>query len=227
MMFASPTAGGCDKKKMATQRKTVLTLGERIRQSIGLGESHFREFKSAYEQRPEGPRRRDPKSIARDIAETLVAFANAEGGEVIAGVEDDLSITGVPHIRELLDIILAAPTTYVHTDTPLPNPRVSQLQIANMPGSRILYFSVQKSTNRIHLTSDGRCLQRRDKENVPVSVEHIQYQRQVKKAMEYDREFVSDAEVSDLDIAMVSEIAERVMAGGHDAGDDVLSVVIP
>lgn len=135
-----------------------LTLGRRVRQAIDLGESHFREFKSAYEQRPEGCLRRDAKDIATDVGEALVGFANADGGELLVGVEDDHSITGVPHIRQLLDTILHAPSTHVHKDTPLSNVIVSTLRLANMPASKILHFSVEKSTEYIHLTSNGRCM---------------------------------------------------------------------
>lgn len=198
---------------MAGTQRVALTLGNRIKQSIGLGESHFREFKSAYEQRPEGSIRRDAKSIAKDVGEALVAFANADGGELIVGIEDDGTITGVPHIREFLDIILNAPYTHVHNDTPLSDVRVSKMRIANMPESKILHFSVQKSTEYIHLTSDGRCMQRRDRNTIPVSVERIQYKRQERAAMEYDREPISEAGVGDIDIVTVGELADLIMPG--------------
>jgi ATP-dependent DNA helicase RecG len=37
------------------------------------------------------------KNICKDIGEALVAFANADGGELLIGVEDNGAITGVPH----------------------------------------------------------------------------------------------------------------------------------
>ncbi len=198
---------------MGSDTSIVLTLQKRIQQSINLGESHFREFKSAYEQQPQGPRRREAKVIARDVGETLVAFANADGGELLVGVEDDGHTTGVPHIREHLDTILNAPVTHVHKDTPLINPIVRSLNLSSIPDSKILYFSVQKSVDYVHLTSDGKCLQRRDRENRPVSPEQIQKQRQEIKAMEYDRELVTNAEVSDLNIDLVASLAEKIMPG--------------
>ena len=68
---------------------------ERIRTAIRLGESHFREFKSAVEQGPGGEKPREVKQISKDIGETLVAFANADGGELLIGVEDDGKVTGM------------------------------------------------------------------------------------------------------------------------------------
>lgn len=130
---------------MSQAKTMVLTLQRRINQCINLGESHFREFKSAFEQEPGGPNRRSARSIAKDIGESLVAFANADGGELLVGVENDGEVTGVPHIRDMLDTMVNAPVTHVHQDTPLQSPTVRQLKLSNIPGSKILYFSVQKS----------------------------------------------------------------------------------
>ena len=71
-----------------------LELVDRVRASISLGESHFREFKSAFHGPPDAKVRRKLNEITGDIAETLVAFGNADGGELIVGVEDAGSITG-------------------------------------------------------------------------------------------------------------------------------------
>jgi len=67
----------------------ILKTTDRIRNSIELGESQFREFKSCFEGPPSNKRPRDPKLLVRDIAETLVAFANADGGELL--------LVGCPH----------------------------------------------------------------------------------------------------------------------------------
>lgn len=96
-----------------------LAIEERIHNAIRLGESHFREFKSAYEGPPGNRRPRQPVSICKDIAEVLVSFGNADGGELLIGVEDDGTISGVSHIGSQLETILQAPETHVHGETPL------------------------------------------------------------------------------------------------------------
>ena len=55
----------------------MLILAERVRNTIELGESHFREFKSAWEGRPGQKKARRWGDVAADIGEALVAFANA------------------------------------------------------------------------------------------------------------------------------------------------------
>ena len=85
-----------------------LDVIERIHIAIRIGESHFREFKTAIERGEGGEKPRDVKLIMRDIGETLVAFANADGGELIVGVEDDHKTTGIPHRNELIDAMIDA-----------------------------------------------------------------------------------------------------------------------
>jgi ATP-dependent DNA helicase RecG len=148
--------------------------------------------------------------LCRDIAETLVAFANADGGELYVGVEDDGTLTGVPHSENLIQSMMEAPKTYIHGDTPIPTPTTSRLTIK---GKSVLYFQVAKSTQQVHLTSDGRCLQRFDKENRPVSAERIQYTHQEQVSREYDRVFVDGATLGALDLDLLDQISKHVAGG--------------
>lgn len=181
-----------------------LRMLERVSTGIELGESHFREFKSASLQGGGAMRPRDVKQLCRDIGETLVAFANADGGELYIGVEDDGTVTGIAHSDALVQMMLGSPKSHVHIDTPIPTPSTARLMLK---GKTVLYFQVSKSTQQVHLTSDGRCLQRFDKENRPVAAERIQYTRQEQKSREYDRAFVDGARQIDLDLQMVDHIS--------------------
>ena len=69
-----------------------------VNRLLARDEGQFLEFKSAHE-RPGGVRlkRRKAAGVARDIAETLSAMANADGGTLLLGLEDDKTVTGVDH----------------------------------------------------------------------------------------------------------------------------------
>jgi ATP-dependent DNA helicase RecG len=187
-----------------------LTLQERVGATLELGESHFREFKSAIDGPPSNKHPRNAKLIRRDIGEALVAFANADGGELLVGVEDDGRITGVPHEGDAVETMLEAWITQVHPDTPLPPPRVAQVELQ---GRMILYFSVEKGTALIHMTSDGRCMQRRDRASVPVPAEQISFERQERLSREYDRAFIDGGDPSILDLDAVERIGEKIAPG--------------
>jgi ATP-dependent DNA helicase RecG len=188
----------------------ILKLTERIDIAREVGESHFREFKSAWAGRPSEKTPRSWRDIATDISDTLVGFTNADGGEIIIGLEDNGDISGIPHDEADVEKLLESPVIKVHKETPLPIYRATQITYKN---SLILYFAVPKGTEYVYLTSDGRCLQRKDLETVPVSSEHISFSRLEKTSREYDRQFVDGAIINDLDIQLVSAVAEQVSKG--------------
>jgi len=105
----------------------ILRVSDRLAIAIELGESHFREFKSAFEGPPNNRKPRDPKAVCEDIAKTLVAFANADGGELLIGVEDGRDVTGLSYKPEVIEMLRRAPNTHVHKDTPLPQPQLCWL----------------------------------------------------------------------------------------------------
>ena len=187
----------------------ILLVRERLENDLTLGESHFREFKSALHGRGRNrPRHLGP--VARDIGETLVAFANADGGTLIVGAEDDGTITGIAYTEDDLRVLRNAPNTHVHTDTPLPGVRVHSVP---MEDKVVLVFEVQKGTRYIHLTSDGRCLQRRDTATVPMASERIRFERHEQLSREYDRQWHDNATLADIDLGLLARVAEAVSPG--------------
>jgi ATP-dependent DNA helicase RecG len=196
--------------KAVSITEKVLRLTERVDLALQVGESHFREFKSALDGPPDQKTPLHWKCVASKIADTLVGFANADGGELIVGVEDDGTVTGIDLPDRALHNLLRAPKERVHRDTPLPSPRAHYLEYH---GKRILFFSVQKGTDYVYLTSDGRCLQRKDRDTVPVASEHIAFSRTESESREYDRHFVDGAEITDLDISLVTYVAEQISKG--------------
>lgn len=61
---------------------------------IGITEGQHFERKSLFEGEPGSKAPRDRKKVREHIAECVAAFANAEGGVAIFGIEDDGTVTG-------------------------------------------------------------------------------------------------------------------------------------
>ncbi|MGU5867033.1 AlbA family DNA-binding domain-containing protein [Aeromonas caviae] len=95
----------------------ILALKERTKNLLSLGESHFREFKSAYQGPLDNKKPGSIKDLNRYIAEALVAFSNADGGSIIIGVEDDGTVTGLPFTESEIQSMLSAYKDYIHTDS--------------------------------------------------------------------------------------------------------------
>ena len=190
--------------------KDMLTILQRVKNSISLGESHFREFKTALEGKPGHKTPRNTTHICREIGEALVAFANADGGEVFIGVEDDGTITGIPHNDEDIEVMRNAPKTHILDSTGL---LLQHDSIVTINDKKVLFFSVSKSLDKIFQLPDGRCMKRQDKSSMPASVEKIEFERLELQSREYDRTFVDGATVNDLDLVLVQQVADKLLKG--------------
>jgi ATP-dependent DNA helicase RecG len=188
----------------------VLAIREKVKNTITLGESHFREFKTALEGRPANKKPRQTKKICEDIGEALVSFANADGGEVLIGVEDDGTITGVPHSEEDIKQMLDAVKSHIYAGQELPLTASTKLVIN---GFLVLFFSVNKGTTQIYQLPDGRCVRRKDKSTIPASVDQIQFEKQEVKSREFDSQFVDGALVTDLDLNLLQGVANSYING--------------
>ncbi|HRX95816.1 MAG TPA: ATP-binding protein [Bacteroidales bacterium] len=187
--------------------ENILRLKERIEIAIEIGESYYREFKSGFEGPPSQKVPRDIKEIKYDIAKTLVAFANADGGELFVGIEDDNTVTGIPHNGVKTKEIISAAVDCVMKETPIP---LKKSTIVDFNGVKVAYFSVNKGTDKVHLTSKGECFQRKDRESVPTPAEKIIFQREEKISREYDREFIDLAKITDLDHDLLESVSQRI-----------------
>ncbi|HEV7381634.1 MAG TPA: RNA-binding domain-containing protein, partial [Dyadobacter sp.] len=188
----------------------ILFLEQKVKNTISLGESHFREFKTALEGKPNNKKPRLVKKICEDIGEALVSFANADGGEIIIGVEDNGDITGVPHGEDDINTLLLAPTTHVYQGQELPLTSATKLRFGELT---VLYFAVNKGTTQIYQLPDGRCVRRKDKSTMPESVDRIQFERQEIRSREFDSQYVDGAFVTDLDVSLLQSVANEYLKG--------------
>ncbi len=188
----------------------TLLLIDRVRNTIALGEGQFREFKSALHGPPNNKKPRGVGSICDDIAEGLVAFANADGGELLVGVEDNGEPTGVLHSAEDIARMLNSAATHVHPKTTLPMIAATEL---TLDFKKILFFSVAKGTTGIFQLNDGRCMRRVEKSTVPEHVEQLTFERQEVHSRAFDRNYVDGAKVTDLDLDLLNTIAQEYING--------------
>ena len=69
-------------------RAPILTEDE-LRDLVSRDEGQFLEFKSTWDQRGDTPKQVRRRAVRDTIAESVAAFANADGGLLLIGVEDD------------------------------------------------------------------------------------------------------------------------------------------
>ena len=108
---------------------------------------HF-DRKSMLDGPPGAKRARDRSEMRREAAEYVAAFANADGGVLLLGVEDDGSVTGHQLPPEAVDALLAAPGTRLDPPQP-PGFTVSH------KGVELIVFDVPAADAPVQMTGNG------------------------------------------------------------------------
>ena len=170
-----------------------------------LAESQYFDRKSA---------RKDDKEIAKHIS----AFANAGGGKLVIGIEDDGEISGFRRngARDIENFERAALTTC----SPSPIVHRSRVAVVNSSGEddAILVLDIEASTNRVvSRTSDDEVFLRQNDRSVRLNREQV-------LALEYDKgqrvfedEVIEDSSLDDVDHEVLDRYKEIL---GTDAPDE-------
>lgn len=140
-------------------------------------EGQFFESKSAVDHSPGGPKARKLKEVAWDIAETLSAMANADGGELVIGMENDGSVSGLPFDAEKERFLRQVPTGRDYVSPPLPC-RVQTVE--TIEGKQLLHFLVDWSLE-VHSLTNSKCFLGRQDKNLPFPSTRSPHSRRLKR----------------------------------------------
>ena len=185
-----------------------------IQQLIELPEGQFLERKSCYDRSRGSPHLRPAKSVAKDIAEVLFSFANADGGTLLLGVEDNGEITGVRYPSDKERILKESPKQYIRP------PLKPKIEIFDYQGKKLWTFQ-QDWVPTVHQLSDGRYLYRIGDSNVPFPADQIEAIKAAKRQAAYEMRIVPTATLGDLDKALIHKTTERL--GFTDSVENFLS----
>ncbi len=133
-----------------------------LRQDEG---QHF-DRKSLFEGADGSKRPRNKRAVRDQVAEYVAAFANAEGGVLILGIEDDGTVSGHRYTTDAVRSILETPRTRLRP----PQPRGFALQ---HEGHELLIFDVSASDVAIQVDGNGFPLRMGDR-TVQASESQIQ-----------------------------------------------------
>lgn len=115
---------------------------------IAQGEGQYLEFKSALQGAPEAKTNRPSDEIRDDIAECVAAFANADGGTLLVGVDDDGCVTGCRHPSDKIEIMLS-----------VPQQRLKPAQVRGaavlVQGKTVLVFDVAAASAAVMVVGNG------------------------------------------------------------------------
>lgn len=155
--------------------------------------------------------RKSAKIRPIDILRHLVAFSNAEGGELVIGIEDDGEITGFKsdgshNIEEYINISMTE-----LKETPI-LPMFDRVEVKNSKGQddEILIINVPISSNRVIKSNDNNVYLRQFDKTVKLNAEQI-IQLQYDRGQRYfEDEIVEDATLEDLDEGLIKKYKQKM-----------------
>lgn len=176
---------------------------ESVEKRLRLGEDSVTEFK----------RIESPGKAPKDLAETIAAFANALGGQIFLGVDDDGTPTGVGTMKQadtLMLSVVQACQTLVHPAIWCP---ITKVEVA---GKLLLVVDVPAScperpyrAKHVYWIRDGSMTREATRNEL---VRMLQSQN-----VYYDESVVDGATMADLDEAVIDDLLRSVYDPGAPA----------
>lgn len=142
-----------------------------------------------------------PHPDAEALAETLVAFANADGGTILMGV-DEQGRPSADIVAEDVEAVLARALAACRP------PVVTEWGQAELPHGTLVHITVARSPE-LHSLADGRVLVRHAAENRPLGGDAIRLLASAKSTADFEAEPVVGATRADLDDALIDEYLDR------------------
>lgn len=173
----------------------------------------------AFSRDPEG-HYFDRKSARKDtgeIAKHLMAFANAAGGKLVVGIEDDGTVTGFK--RDKAHSIEGFEQAHVTELTPSPRVEIERVPVVNTEGEddQVLVMDVDFSKDQVvHQRKDGRVALREGDRSVWLDYEQIRALEHDKGEVVFEDAVCRKAAVDDLDGDAIDLYRQALGADGID-----------
>jgi ATP-dependent DNA helicase RecG len=126
-----------------------LFTAESLRELIDLGEGQFLELKGTWSYEHSEPRRLGQSVLRRMVAEYVAAFANADGGTLVIGVEDDGASTGHGLSADDVEHLLAVPARRLRS------PLTCDHQELELDGEIVLVIEVGRAPRAVMVDGNG------------------------------------------------------------------------
>ena len=169
-----------------------------------IDDLHTKKEDQTYERKSA---RIEPKTLSNHIT----AFANADGGTIVIGIEDDGSFTGIDTCTEKINEILRVPYDFC-----MPSVRVKFEKVdctdVNGNSNHLLYISIPPS-NGLHANQQDDVYYRIGDKSKKLNFEDRLRLLYSKGERYYEDAPVTDSSPEDIDLSFVSQYCEKIGYG--------------
>ena len=187
---------------------TPLLTPPELRTILSRGEGQFVEFKSAWNRRTTPPKPLRRRALRDKIADVVAAFANADGGLLLIGVDDDCTATGHGYTDKDVDALFNVPHRRL---TPAVDCRTARL---TLDCQEILAFEVPIAPEAVMIDGDGFPY-RIGSRIVREPQEVINQRKQAYRRVGYEQRFRPEATLDDLDLRLAESFLKDTPVGGR------------
>ena len=189
---------------------TPLLSPTELQTILSRGEGQFVEFKSAWDHgaEPRKPLRR--RALRDKIADVVAAFANAGGGLLLVGVDDDGTATGHGYPDHVVDDLFAVPHRRLTPDV------ACRTEILTLGCHEILAFQVPIAPEAVMIHGNGFPY-RVGSRIVREPREIINQRKQAYRRVGYEQRFRPEATVDDLDLPLAESFLRETPVGERPA----------
>lgn len=154
--------------------------------------------------------RKNAKIAPKDIVKHLIGFANAGGGTLVIGIEDNGEITGFkkPKAHSVSEYLHAIQTLQkmpiIHSN------EVIAVQNSSGQSDELLVLYIEPSLNRVIEADDGNAYLRSKDQTLLLRYEQRRQLEYDKGQRNFEDEIVPDADFSDLDTDLLEEYKKHL-----------------
>lgn len=152
--------------------------------------------------------RKSAKIDAKDIAVPMIAFANADGGVLAVGIENDGKVTGIDGHKDNVNEILRAPLDFCQPSIMI---QKEEIECVDCKGNKnhILLIKVPAS-NELHANQKDEAFLRVGDKSKKLTFEERMQLLYSKGARYYEDEPVYGTSVDDIDMNAVREFCKKI-----------------
>ncbi|MBK9385765.1 MAG: putative DNA binding domain-containing protein [Planctomycetes bacterium] len=169
---------------------------EEVRKLLRSEEGQFLEFKSLWQRDEDSKRVLDRRTVRDWVAEVAAAFANADGGTLVLGVDDDGTPSGHGYPEEAILEFFATPERRLRPSLRCRGQRVE------LDGHQLLLIEVPMCPEAVMVEGNGFPYRVGDQvRREPQEV--INARKEAYRRVGYEQRFAPEASLQDLDLELV------------------------